>query len=77
MEMRNNIPGLIQNLKNVSSSFTDDHRVIGQATVYLTYLYDILSAVENKQENINKEYPYGLPVPASELIDRITERFII
>jgi len=46
MEMRNNIPGLIERLLKNSSPYTDDRIAVGQAAVYLTYLYDILKISE-------------------------------
>lgn len=58
--MRNNIPGLIQKLKDINCSDYGDWLVLGQATVYLTYLYDILERTEGKQ-NIESNKTLGFP----------------
>lgn len=60
MEMRNNIPGLIERLKSVNCSDYDDFLAIGQAMVYLTYLYDILELTEGKQ-NLESNKTLGFP----------------
>ena len=44
--MRDNIPGLIERLNNISCVYNCEIMAIGQATVYLTYLYDILEQTE-------------------------------
>ena len=67
MHMRNNIPGLVENLKKVECVNMKDSAVIGQATVYLAYLYDILSVVENKQEKSNEEFPCGMTTTAKPI----------
>lgn len=46
MEMRDNIPGLIERLNNISCVYNCEIMAIAQATVYLTYLYDILKISE-------------------------------
>lgn len=54
--MRNNIPGLIKNLQGIKFDNFADAYVVGQVTVYLAYLYDILETTKNKQEASKREF---------------------
>ena len=62
VELRNNIPGLVENLKKVECVNMKDSTVIGQTTVYLAYLYDILGEIKRKQEKSNEGFPCGMTI---------------